>query len=300
MNEGLSLGFTLEARNTQNALTQNYTGAYAKLDLSTAANLGIGARSGATNLTGRVDAGVAPTGGFSNGVVNLVATTGIRRASPDNPDGPYAATQFGIAPNDNDPNAAGGVQLNAFDLDVDSVGGNDHLAMGATTELRFGRLRLQNAYGSGITVLPVPIEVQYWNGSSFGLNTLDSCTTLPRSAIAQTFTAPLVACDTAANSATVPFAAGVGSLVLSAPGAGKTGSVLLTPNLGTAAGSYCDPASFVAAASAPLSYLLGRWDDAANPDADGNTAYDDKPGARAAFGLYGSQPKNFIFFRENY
>jgi hypothetical protein len=222
------------------------------------------------------------------------------RASPDNPDGPYAATQFGIAPNDNDPNAAGGVQLNAFDLDVDSVGGNDHLAMGATTELRFGRLRLQNAYGSGITVLPVPIEVQYWNGSSFGLNTLDSCTTLPRSAIAQTFTAPLVACDTAASSATVPFAAGVGSLVLSAPGAGKTGSVLLTPNLGTAAGSYCDPASFVAAAGAPLSYLLGRWDDAANPDADGNTAYDDKPGARAAFGLYGSQPKNFIFFRENY
>jgi len=300
MNEGLSLGFTLEARNTQNALTQNYTGTYAKLNLATAADLGIGARSGATNLTPRVDSGLAPTGSFTNGSAALVAKTAIRRATPDNPDGPYSATQFGIAPNDNDPNAAGGVKLNAFDLDVDGVGGNDHLGIGATTALRFGRLRLQNAYGSGITVLPVPIEVQYWNGSSFPVNADDNCTTLPRSAIAQTFTAPLVACDTAVNGATVSFAGGVGAMVLSAPGAGKTGSVLLTPNLGTAAGSYCDPASFVAAGSAPLSYLLGRWDDAANPDADGNTAYDDKPGARAAFGLYGSQPKNFIFFRENY
>lgn len=300
MNEALSLSFTLEARNTQNAITQNYTGAYAKLDLSSAANLGIGARSGATDLTPRVDSSVAPTGSFSNGVANLVSTTGIRRASPDNPDGPYAAAQFGIAPNDNDPDAAGGVKLNAFDLDVDNAGGNDHLAIGATTGLRFGRLRLQNAYGSGITVLPVPIEVQYWNASSFAVNTDDSCTTLPRSAIAQTFTAPLVACDTAVNSATVSFAGGVGAMVLGAPGAGKTGSVLLTPNLGTAAGSYCDPASFVAAGSAPLNYLLGRWDDAANPDADGNTAYDDKPGGRAAFGLYGSQPEKFIFFRENF
>ena len=299
MNEGLSLSIALEARNTQNALTQNYTGTYAKLDLTTAGNLGIGARSGATDLTSRVDSGVAPTGSFSNGVANLVATTGIRRASPDNPDGPYAATQFGIAPNDNDPNAAGGVKLNALDLDVDSAGGNDHLAIGAATELRFGRLRLQNAYGSGTTVLPVPIEVQYWNGSSFALNAADSCTTLPRSAIAQTFTAPLVDCDTAVNSATVSFASGVGAMVLSAPGAGKTGSVLLTPNLGTAAGSYCNPASFVAAGSAPLGYLLGRWDDAANPDGDATTAYDDKPGARAAFGVYG-RPRNFIFFRENY
>jgi len=247
-----------------------------------------------------VGGGVAPVGSFANGAAALTVTTGIRRAAPDNPDGPYAATQFGIAPNDNDPNPAGGVQMGTFDQDVDGVGGNEHAAVGATTTLRFGRLWLQNAYGSGTTVLPVPIQAQYWNGSAFAANTLDSCTTLPRSAIALSFTAPLAPCNTAVNAASVPFAAGVGSLVLSAPGPGMNGSVLLTPNLGTAGGSYCNPASFVAAGSAPLSYLLGRWDDAANPDADGNTAYDDKPGARAAFGLYGSQPNNFIFFRENY
>jgi hypothetical protein len=238
-------------------------------------------------------------GSFTNGVAALTVTTGIRRASPDNPDGPYAGTQFGIAPNDNDPNAVAGVQMNAFNLDVDGVGGNEHTAVGAPTELRYGRLWLQNAYGSGTTTLLVPVQTQYWNGSAFAVNASDNCTTLPRSAIAQAFTAPLAPCNTAVNAANVTFAGGVGTLVLSAP-AGTTGSVLLTPNLGTAGGSYCNPGSYVAAGSAPLGYLLGRWDDTANPDADGTTAYDDKPSARAAFGLYGSQPKSFIFYRENY
>jgi hypothetical protein len=299
MNEELTLGFTLEARNTQGALTQNYTGAYAKLNLATAANLGIGARSGTTNLTGRVDTSLAPAGSFTNGIANIAVRTGVRRASPDTPDGPFAATQFGIAPNDNDPNAAGGVQMGTYNLDVDNNAANEHFAVGSTTELRFGRLRLQNAYGTGASVLPVPIELQYWNGSVFAVNAADSCTTLARSAIALSFAAPLASCNTAVNAATVSFASGVGTLVLSAPGAGAQGSVLLTPNLGTAGGNYCNPASFVAAGSAPLAYLLGRWDDAANPDSDATTAYDDKPGGRAAYGRY-AQPRNFIFYRENY
>jgi hypothetical protein len=299
MNEELTLGFTLQARTTQGVLTQNYTGAYAKLDLSTAASLSIGARSGATNLTGRVDTSLVPAGSFANGVANLTVRTGIRRASPDNPDGPYAGTQFGIAPNDGDPDAAGGVQMGTLDLDVDGNAVSDHFAVGPATELRFGRLWLLNAYGNGASVLPVPIEAQYWNGSAFAANAADSCTALARSAIALAFGAPLAPCNTAVNAASVPFASGVGTLVLAAPGAGAQGSVLLTPNLGTAGGSYCDPASYVAAGSAPLSYLLGRWNDADNPDGDGATAYDDKPGGRAIFGRY-AQPRNFIFYRENY
>lgn len=300
MNEGLELGFSLEARNTQGALTQNYTGAYAKLDLSTAASLGIGARSGGgANLTARVDLSVAPTGNFTSGVADISIVTGVRRAAPDSPDGPYAGTRFGVAPNDGDPDAANGVRLAAFDLDVDGAGGDEHFTIGPPTELRFGRLWLQNAYGSGASVLPVPIQAQYWNGSAFAVNAADSCTALARSAIALTFGAPLAPCNAAVNAASVPFSSGVGTLVLSAPGAGAQGSVLLAPNLGSAGGSYCDPASYVAAGSAPLGYLLGRWNDADNPDGDGTTAYDDKPGARAVYGRY-AQPRNFIFYRENY
>ena len=37
-----------------------------------------------------------------------------------------------------------------------------------------------------------------------------------------------------------------------------------------------------------------------NPDADANTTYDDNPTGRASFGVYGSQPNNYIYFRENY
>jgi len=43
--------------------------------------------------------------------------------------------------------------------------------------------------------------------------------------------------------------------------------------------------------------LQNRSNDA-TPVAGAN--YDDDPRATAAFGLYGSQPSNFIFFRENY
>ena len=299
LNEELTLTFTLEARSTQGVLTQNYTGAYAKLNLASAASLNLGARSGATDLTGRVDTSLAPAGSFANGVASLSVRTGIRRATPDNPDGPFAGTQFGIAPNDNDPNAAGGVQMDTLDLDVDGNAVNDHHAVGPATELRYGRMWLQNAYGNGASVLPMPIQVQYWNGSAFAVNAADSCTTLARSAIALSFATPLAPCNTAVGAASVPFAAGVGTLVLTAPGGGAQGSVLLTPNLGSAGGSYCDPGSFVAAGSAALAYLLGRWNDADNPDGDANTAYDDKPGGRAAFGRY-AQPRNFIFYRENY
>jgi len=303
MNEGLQLGFTLEARNAQNVLTQNYTGAYAKLNLASMTNLGIGARSGATILTPRVDNALAPGGSFANGVASLTAVTGIRRASPDAPDGPYAATQFAIAPNDNDPNAATGVQMQSFDLDADGgIPGNDHFAIAPATELRYGRLRLQNAYGPVSQALPIALEAQYWNGGGFVANAQDDCTSLARANIALSFTGAIAACDTFVQQASIAFAAGSATLTLSPPGAGNSGTVLLTPQLGTAAGSYCPavPGGTAASTASPAAYLLGRWDDAANPDADGSTSYDDPPAGQAGFGLYGSQPKNFIFFRENY
>jgi hypothetical protein len=93
-------------------------------------------------------------------------------------------------------------------------------------------------------------------------------------------------------------------LQLAAPGSGVTGSLLLRPNLATTTtGAYCTNAAApptAPAAAAGMTYLLGRWDDAADPDTNANTNYDDKPSARAVFGVFGSQPRNFIFQRENY
>jgi len=294
MNERLDLGFALTAQNTQGATTQNYNGLYAKLNVAAIANLNLGARSGATNLTSRVDLALGSSGSWTNGVANVTAQTGITRATPDSPDGPYPGLAFGIAPADSD-----GVAMNTLDLDVDNNAVMDHKNLGVATEVRFGRLRMQNALGSEKLALPVPIHAQYWSGSGFVTNPDDSCTTIPRAAIALDFSPPssLAACETAISTASVAFASGVGSLLLSAPGPGNVGSVVLTANLGSAGGSACDPAS-VPATSAGLASLLGRWN-STDEGGDG-TFYDDKPAARAAFGLYGAQPSNFIYFRENH
>jgi MSHA biogenesis protein MshQ len=293
LGEQLSLGFTLEARNAQDAVTQNYAGAYARLNLASAASLGLGARSGATDLSSRVDSALAPSGSFANGVASLTVPTAVARANPDNPDGPFAATQFGIAPVDAD-----GAAMGTLNQDVDGAGGNDHFAVAPVADLRFGRLRLQNAYGPVTQVLPIPLQVQHWNGSAFVRNADDGCTTLARANIALAFSGAVSACETAVQQASLTFASGAATLTLAAPGAGNTGTVLLTPQLGTAAGTYCPGPA--AASAAPLGYLLGRWNDAADPDGAAGTSYDDKPSGQAGFGLYGSQPQNFIFQRENF
>jgi hypothetical protein len=300
MDEGLALGFTLTAQNAQGATTQNYTGSYAKLGLAAFAVYDFGAKNGSTDLTTRIDPGIAPTGAWSNGVANVAATTAIERATPDNPDGPYPAVQFGIAPEDSD-----GVTMGALDFDADGDSVNERRNLGVSTEVRFGRLRVQSAVGSEKIALGVPIRTQYWNGTGFLTNTLDSCTTIGRDNISLTFAggSNLNACETAISTATIAFTAGAGTLRFDAPGSANTGNLLFAPQMGdTAAGSYCPSVGGALTASNPAgrSYLLGRWNDSANPDGDAATAYDDDPAARAAFGIYGSQPRNFIFLRENY
>lgn len=304
MDEDLTLTFTLTAQNRQNATTQNYTGTYAKLGLTTFANWSLGARSGTTNLTARLDTGTAPTGSWSNGVASgVVLTTAVNRATPDNPDGPYTATAFGIAPVDAD-----SVAMNTLDLDVDNNAVMDRKNLGVSGELRYGRLRIQNALGSAKLALPVPVRLEYWNGTAFAVNTQDSCTTLARNTIALgSYTGALAPgggnCKTFIQQDPVSFASGLGTLTLAPPTGAASGSVVLTPQLhATATGNSCDNASSGedAVASAARPYLTGRWNDAANPDADANTSYDDNPTGRASFGVYGSQPNNYIYFRENY
>lgn len=306
MDEALRLRFTLTAQNAQNVATAKYTGSYARLNLGSFASFGAGARSGTTNLTARVDSGLAPSGTWASGVAAATLDTGIRRATPDNPDGPYPATAFGIAPVDPD-----GTALNALNLDVDGNAVNDHASVG-TTNIRFGRLRMQNALGSEKLALPIPIEAQQWTGAGFATNTDDSCTAIAANTVALAFNpfaagvAPnLAACETAVSSGIV-LSSGKGALSLAAPGGDNSGPVRLTVNLGTAGanGNYCSGVGaavlHVPAASAGMSYLLGRWSDAADPDSSAATMYDDRPSAIGAFGLYGSQPNNFIYFRENF
>ena len=305
MNEGFGMAFTLQAESASGAVTRLYEGALARLDPAAPAALGFGAVSGATNLSARVDTALGSAGAFSAGAASVSATLALKRASPDDPDGPYPNAKLGAAPQDAD---GVGLAASAFDMDVDGDAVNDHRQIGANTEFRFGRLRMQNALGPAASPLPVPLAAQYWNGSAFATNTLDSCTRIPHSAIVLDGYEGALApgggnCKTYVEQSPVAFSAGIGTLTLAPPAGGAGGSLRLTPNLGTAAGGNTCPSAAggeTAATAAALPYLLGRWNDMLDPDGIPGTMYDDNPSARAAFGLYGSQPDNLIFQRENY
>ena len=333
LGERMDLVFALTAREAGGAVTPGYTGAIlGALVLNSAASYGFGAIDTAapTPLSSRLDLALIPgvASSWSAGSVSITAPLSVSRDTA--PDGPYGSLLLGIAPTDPDGVALRGADLN---LDADNSGTPERAQVGAATAVRFGQLRMQNAYGSGKTALPAPIVLQYWRTlpapAAFVTNADDSCTTLNRANIGLSAYEPysssppatrdqfLQPCETAVTQATVSFASGVGSLTMASPDTASAdtdnGKVLLTahlralstpPPICPAAGSVCYcpgvGAAEADATTANKSYLLGRWDDSADPDGDASTTYDDNPSATATFGLYGSQPKNFIFFRENY
>ncbi|MDP3086892.1 MAG: hypothetical protein Q8M99_01675 [Methylotenera sp.] len=240
------------ARNLNGGRTQNYHGASSFSKTTTLSD----ANSAAGSL---VPASVAAN--------SFIA--GIANASP--------AFTFTLAKT-----APAVIKLRA--VDTDSV-------TSSTTEgtgiIRSGRLRLQNAYGSELLALPIPLEAQYWNGSSYIRNQLDNCTTVPASSIAMSnykinLSNALPVCETQLVyiSGTGLLVNGVSSLLrLTKPGSGNNGSVDLTINLNTANGKTCISAAESNATSANIPWF---------------GAY---PSSRATFGIYKTP---IIYLRENY
>jgi MSHA biogenesis protein MshQ len=172
--------------------------------------------------------------------------------------------------------------LRAYDGEISSSGFTEGSAL-----LRSGRLRLQNAYGSELLALPVPLEAQYWNGSSYVRNQLDSCTAVPASSFAMSnyktnLSNALPICETQLGytSGTGAFVNGVSKyLRLTKPGAGNNGSVDLTINLNAVNGKTCITASESNATAASI-----PW-------------FGSNPVSRATFGIYKTP---IIYMRENF
>lgn len=285
MGEPFQAGFTLTAQGPSpgNVTLLNYlnggTPATNFVKLATAtpipAAFGMAYLNGVTNLSGRVDSSLGLTGAWASGVLTATATLGFTRAAT--PDGPYDTMKVGIAPVDTD-----GVSLSVFDMDVTTPAGNEHTQVGQT-QIRFGRLRLSNAHGSEKLDLPIPIQVQYWNGTLFATHTLDSCTTLTSTHVNLTKSPPTL--PTSPSPATISFVSGIGSMKLLKPSV--TGSVDLCVDLGSdpVGGTVCS------ATLAGKTYLQGKW-------APG-TAWNNDPKARATFGVY-KNANEFIYLREVY
>jgi MSHA biogenesis protein MshQ len=141
-------------------------------------------------------------------------------------------------------------------------------------------------------VLPVLMEAQYYNGSTFITNAADNCTTIANNNVAFAFTGNLNACETAVNGAGI-LVSGRRTLVLSPPGNNNDGAATLTVNLSNATlGSTCTAVGGAgpAAAGANLPWLQGNW--------SGGT-FTLNPSGRATFGVFRGSDE-VIFIRENF
>ncbi len=312
LDEGIGLQFTLTAQNAGGATTTNYrgvagaSGSFAKLNLSsaaaysfgvaalapiTAANTSLGSRATITSGPS------APGNTWTLGAATVTATLKVGRQA-SGPDGPWSTARIAVDPADTD-----GIKAlsTAYNVDADANGSNERVQVGSSTELRYGRLRLQNLQGSERLALPVPVTAQYWqnNGTiqGFVTNTQDSCTAIGSGSVGLgSYQGSLAAGETTLSPATLTLSSGTGNFSLSAPGVGNSGSVDLVVNLGTTTtiNDSCTPPAWNPSAPTPaasnLDYLRGAWC---------TTTWDRDPKIRARFGTY-TAPRQFIFQRENY
>jgi MSHA biogenesis protein MshQ len=236
----------VSARNLGGIITRNYDGSssFSKtVTLSDANSVGVGSLIPA-NLT---------AGAFIAGIANALPA--------------YTFTNPKTAPTT--------IKLRATDLDNVQSSTTEGLA-----NIRSGRINITNAYGSELLPLTIPIEAQYWNGSSYIKNQQDNCTAIPASSIAMgNYRNNLAACETQ-TSGTGIMSAGKATFTLSKPGVGNTGSVDLSINLNSASGLTCNSAVQTSAINANI-----PWFGATNPS------------ARETFGLFKTP---IIYMRENF
>lgn len=157
-----------------------------------------------------------------------------------------------------------------YDPDLD--GNCNGLTISAITggEQRYGRLLLQNAYGPETAPLTIPVLTEYFDGTAFVPNSLDSCTAYNALNLQLgNYQGNLVDGDTVASGAGNLISGLGNTLSLSAPGGGNDGSVDLTLDL--------------SATGANLEWL----------QPGGNN-----PTARATFGIFRGNPR-LIYTRES-
>lgn len=130
--------------------------------------------------------------GWVNGAWAVSATdAAFMRQASTAPDGPFSNLQIGIRLTD----TFGSRVLQNLDMNATTPGvcagvTCNAAALSSTLNLRFGRLRLDDAFGPESVPLPVTFVTEYWSGSFFALSTSDTwslvnntCTQIPRSAI---------------------------------------------------------------------------------------------------------------------
>lgn len=249
------------------------------------ANLGISlslqARSADESVTARYTNGYTPIGTFVIAGDNSGTAIPVTRLSPALPAFTwnagtynYSHTALGdratfarnVAPDGSYENFA--LKASVADPDGAALSGTN---LSNTIKIRYGRLRLPNAYGPETEPIIMPARLEYYNGSTFALNTQDSCTNpgviasyrLDNTLEVNQVDGTIKINGNASTTLTVgAINAGIINLTFSPPGSGKTG--------------YADVTALIAT---PLPWLLYEWDGLDND-------YNENPSARVNFGIY--------------
>ena len=273
---GLPFTVTVTARNAPGAATVNYNyagGSGFSKDVNLSVPVG-----GATGQL-YVDAvaggtGAVPASKFLNGVGNVDRLV---------PTGKISFVFNSL------PRAEQAIQIHAEDADtITSSGANGSI------NIRHGRLRVFNAFGSEKADLSLPLRAEYWGGNAWVPNADDGFTVVPAGAIALSAYSGTLSDPAnfgAGHVAGTTLASGQGSIVLAKPSPAATGSVDLAINLGTAAvDQSCLPAH-PASTGAAIPWLRSI---------NGNCAatYDRDPSARASFGIFAPETRKTIHMRE--
>jgi MSHA biogenesis protein MshQ len=316
MDQPFTLSAIIEARNLANTATLNYNGAaFGKVPVIAQvenANSGVAVLNRLI-LPNPVSPPIPSVQPWVGGRYSFIAKQ-FTRLTPA--DGPYDALTIGVSVADE-----AGVLLIERDMDnltsstctPDSLGTSDGNCTGKniipkpvpapvpsftpTIKMRHGRLKLSSVYGSERLKLAIPIKLEYWNGTAWAVNTLDTCSAVAASNFSLSFpngtTAKpnnLAACETALSLTGLSPAQ---SISLSAPGTGNNGWTDVTLNLVAPSGNQCSSVGAVGAVSVGLSWpwLQYHWTGA-------GTALQN-PTARATFGIF-KKANEFIYLRELY
>lgn len=187
--------------------------------------------------------------------------------------------------------AARSLLLRATDADGVSSAGAAEPAM----PLRSGRLRLFNGFG-GAGALALAAQTQYWSGSAWVLNSADSCTVVAAGAVALVQTLDpkgQAAASWSPSFGALTFAGGHATLGISAPPAGRLGSLDLALNLGSSGSDQSCLASHPASSGAAAPWLRSRQGSC-------SSAWDRDPSARASFGITAAETRKTVFVQELY
>lgn len=261
--DGLTTAFTITAKNGAGSTTQNYTDNaasegedYGHLDLSSASSFNFTTSSGSI-----ASSTITSPGAWVRGEATVTAKHKVTR--------PTSAT------------APTNITIYAAPVDSDGVTVSSASPVSSATPFRYGRLWMSNVYGSELLNLTVPIEAQYWSSNGvYQRNQLDNCTAIAPANIAMgSYKGNLAACETVISGGGT-MASGKTTMTLSKPGNGNNGSVDLSLNLNSAAGSTCTSSTASSATNANLPQF--------------GTS---NPTARETFGLFKSP---VIYMRENY